>query len=84
MSEDKNQVPYKYEEMLQEFRIKLEKDPAARDRACAWLHKTIGEEAAGHLCDLSDSMKIQACIDHMKISLASGDIQIDDLKEIFG
>ncbi|MBT3948804.1 hypothetical protein HOF40_01820 [Candidatus Parcubacteria bacterium] len=84
MSSKKDLDLRKYEETLDQLKNKLEQDPVSRERACEWLREVVGDEAAGHLCNLSDNIKIQACIDHIKIGLASGDIDIDDIKKVFG
>ncbi len=81
-SQKKAQAILRYQEVLEQLRGKLVEDMPLRDHVCEWLRAKVGDEAAGHLCDLSDDIKIQACVDHIKIGLASGDVKIDDVEKL--
>ena len=72
----------KKEKILEELRKKLQAETESCSAVCEWLTNKIGDEAAGHLCDMSDEMKVQACIDHIRIGLASGDITDNQINEL--
>jgi len=61
---------------------KLQENPDFLHNLCFWIKEKLGEKNTAHIDTLSDEGKYETCIENIIIALASGTLNVEDIKKL--
>lgn len=79
---NKLQISEKYREILGNLEKKIKNDPLFLKQICTWLKSKLDKKIIAQIEAISEENKSEACLEHIIIALAAGDITVKEIKKL--
>lgn len=79
---NKLQISEKYREILGNLEKKIKNDPLFLKQVCTLLNSKLDKKIMEQIKAISEENKCEACLEHIIIALAAGDITAKEIKKI--